>query len=124
MKEFRFINDQAYREFVGLPGGVRRRFATSLNAAALDQGLPEQDYVEGDNVSTKMLSGSGMKGVVQLSINGKPAYRVVYCAKFGERLYVLHSWTKTAEGRDKAAMETLEKRYKAMLAELREEGLI
>jgi len=125
VKEFRFINTQSLKEFKDLPDDVRTEFADALNAMAGDQGdLTPDEYRTGQGVAYKLLKGSGMRGVTQLSINGSPAYRVVYCAKFGNRLYVLHSWTKTAVGSDKKALNTLAGRWKELLSELRTAGLI
>jgi len=55
-------------------------------------------------------------GVIELIENGSPAFRCVYCAKHGDKVYVLHAFTKTTNGVDKAAMETVKERYKAMMA--------
>lgn len=56
--------------------------------------------------------GKNVKGVIELKINGSPAYRVVYVAKFNNTLYMLHAFTKTSEKADKQALDTAVKRYK------------
>jgi phage-related protein len=109
-KQFEFINKQAKKEFLALPNEKRKRFSDSLNVIAGDQGdLTPELYREGDAVRSKVLKGA-FSNVTQLSINGKPAYRTVYCAKFNNTVYILHSWTKTSEGTDRKAMTTLKHR--------------
>lgn len=56
--------------------------------------------------------GRNIKGVIELKINGSPAYRVVYVAKFNNTLYLLHAFTKTSNKADKQALNTAVKRYK------------
>lgn len=59
-------------------------------------------------------------GVIELIKNGSPAYQVVYCAKYSDTVYVLHSFTKTTNGVNRNAMETVKMRYKEMMATVRE----
>jgi phage-related protein len=56
--------------------------------------------------------GKNVKGVIELKINGSPAYRMVYVAKFNNTLYMLHAFTKTSEKADKKALDTVVNRYK------------
>lgn len=44
----------------------------------------------------------------------------MYCAKHLDTVYVLHAFTKTTNGVDRAAMDTVKKRYKEMMAIVRE----
>ncbi len=60
----------------------------------------------------KHLSGIG-PGVIELIENGRPAYRAVYCAKYEDTVFVLHAFTKTTNGVDRAAMKTVDERFKA-----------
>ncbi len=60
--------------------------------------------------SSKALNGLG-KGVFELRKNGRPAYRLVYTIK-DDTIYVLHVYSKTADGTPKAHEETIKKRYK------------
>jgi phage-related protein len=62
-------------------------------------------------------------GVIQLSINGSPAYRVVYSVKYANRLDILHSWAKTSNHLDRPAMDVIKIRYQEMLNELIRDGL-
>ena len=63
------------------------------------------------------LEGIGA-GVIELKINGSPAFRCVYIAKFPDSVVVLHSFEKTTNGVDRQAMKTVEKRYKELKAEI------
>lgn len=52
-------------------------------------------------------------GVIELKINGSPAYRLVYSTKFTGKLVVLAARPKTTEGRDKKLIEAVTSRLKA-----------
>lgn len=110
MKSFRFINKQSLKEFKSLPEHVQRRFALDLTAICQDK-EPFSKF--------KHLTESVGIGAIELIENGRPAYRTVYVAKFAEAVYVLHSFTKTTNGVDRKAMATAQKRYKAMLSEIK-----
>ena len=108
MKEFRFINKQALKEFKALPSHIQKRFALDLNAVC--QGKePFSKF--------KHITESVGVGAIELIENSRPAYRTVYVAKFEEAVYILHSFTKTTNGVDRKAMATAKKRYKDMTAE-------
>lgn len=108
-KKFAFVNDAAEREYKALPKDVQTQFGTSLRAVQ-DNKKPflQIDY----------LSDIGA-GVIELKINGSPAFRCVYIAKYLDTVIVLHSFEKTTNGVDKQAMKTVEKRYKELQSELR-----
>ena len=108
MKQFAFVNDAAEREYKALPKEAQREFGTSLRAVQDDKKpfLP-----------IRFLSSVGA-GVIELKINGSPALRCVYIAKFVDTVIVLHSFEKTTNGVDRQAMKTLEKRYKELQSEL------
>lgn len=57
------------------------------------------------------------QGVFELKINGSPAYRCVYIAKFADTVFILHSFEKTTNGVDVRAMDTARKRYKLLRQE-------
>jgi phage-related protein len=99
------VSDAALRAFKKLPKDVQEDFAKAL-----------QDVMEGRKPSMqfKPLNGLGknIKGVIELVINGSPAYRTVYVAKYNNTVYLLHAFTKTTNGVDKPAMEVVVKRYK------------
>lgn len=125
MREFLFVNQRAYREYLAIPQPARDQFGVTLNSIAGDQGtLPRDQYYSGDGVAAKPLKGLGKPiHVIQLSINGSPAYRVVYCVKYANRLYILHSWAKTTNHVDRPAMDVIKTRYQEMLNELIRDGL-
>lgn len=108
MRQFAFVSDAAEREYKALPKEVQQEFGTSLRAVQ-DNKKPF--------LPITLLKSIGA-GVIELKINGSPAFRCVYIAKFFDTIFVLHSFEKTTNGVDKQAMKTLEKRYKELKAEL------
>jgi phage-related protein len=111
MKELHFINKQAKKEFDNLPDHIREQFATDLHAIRQDS----RPFSE-----IKSLTDSVGIGAIELIENGRPAYRTIYVAKFANRVYVLHAFTKTTNGVDRQAMKTAKSRYKLMSQELDE----
>lgn len=109
MKEYRFINKQALKEFKALPDHIQRRFALDLHAVCQGK-TPFSKF--------KHLTDSVGIGAIELIENGRTAHRTIYVAKFEEAVYILHSFTKTTNGVDRRAMDTAKKRYKAMLSEI------
>ena len=105
MKKVRFVNNQSLKEFRGLPDVTKKRFSLDLKAIQQNK-IPFSKF--------KHLKESVGIGAVELIENGRPAYRTIYVAKFGNTVYVLHSFTKTTNGVDRKAMATAKKRYKAM----------
>ena len=108
MREYRFINKQALKEFKALPEPLQKRFAFDLHAVCQGKDPFSKFTHIGDSVGV---------GAIELVENGRPAYRTVYVAKFEEAVYILHSFTKTTNGVDRKAMATAKKRYKNMVAE-------
>lgn len=108
-KVFKFINATAKKAFLSLPDEVRKQFAADLQA--VQSGKPPFS-------AFKDISASVGAGSIELIENGSPAYRVVYCAKFLNTVYILHAFTKTCNGVDQAAMKTAAKRFKDMTAEV------
>jgi phage-related protein len=108
MKKFAFVNDAAEREYKDLPKDVQSEFGTSLRAIQEDK----KPFL-----AITPLTSIGA-GVIELKINGSPAFRCVYIAKFGDTVFVLHSFEKTTNGVDRQAMKTLEQRYKELKIEL------
>ncbi|MGK7879048.1 MAG: type II toxin-antitoxin system RelE/ParE family toxin [Crocosphaera sp.] len=108
MKKFAFVNDAAEREYKDLPKNIQQEFGTSLRAVQ-DNKKPFLPIRPLKNIGP---------GVIELKINGSPAFRCVYIAKFIDTVIVLHSFEKTTNKVDKQAMKTLEKRYKELKLEL------
>tara|TARA_Y100000310_G_C20676401_1_gene813326 strand:+ start:2596 stop:2925 length:330 start_codon:yes stop_codon:yes gene_type:complete len=91
------------KEFDQLPDKVKKRFAASIDA--IRKGLDPY-------LALSPLTKSVGKGVYELKINGKPAYRCVYIAKKEDAIHLLHFFTKTTNGVDTKAMKTAQKRLK------------
>ena len=108
-KKFAFVSDAAEREYKALPQDVISEFGISLRAIQEDK----KPFL-----TIKTLDSIG-KGVIELIINGSPAYRCIYIAKYMDTVVVLHSFDKTTNGVDKQAMKTGKQRYKTLMAELR-----
>jgi phage-related protein len=108
MKKFAFASDAAEREYKDFSKEIQQQFGTSLRAIQDDKKpfLPIQP-----------LESIGA-GVIELKINGSPAFRCVYIAKFLNTVFVLHSFEKTTNGVDRKAMKTVQKRYKELKSEL------
>ncbi len=108
MKQFAFVSDAAEREYKDFPKEIQQQFGTSLRAIQDDKKpfLPIQP-----------LSSIGA-GIIELKINGSPAFRCVYIAKFLDAVFVLHSFEKTTNGVDRKAMKIIEQRYKGLKSEL------
>ncbi len=95
----------AQRELNKLPKSAKEDFAKAL--FDVQQGrTPSMEFKPLNNL------GKNIKGVIELIINGSPAYRTVYVAKFNNTVYLLHAFTKTTNGVDKKAMDVVVKRYK------------
>lgn len=106
-----YVNSAAKRAVRDLPNDVAIDFLNDLAFFAAGKN-PRSDF--------KSLSSIG-SGVIELIENGSPAFRHMYCAKYLDTVYILHAFTKTTNGVDRAAMATVEKRYKEMMAIVREE---
>jgi phage-related protein len=110
-KKFKFVNEASMKEFMDLPKEVKSQFGSDLNAVQQNK-KPFSSF--------KDISSSVGQGSIELIENGSPAYRTVYCAKYLDTVYILHSFTKTTEGVDRQAMKTAENRYKMMMEEVRD----
>lgn len=110
VKNFAFVSEAARREYMALPENVRHEFGVSLRAVQENK-KPFLDITS--------LSSSIGPGVIELKINGSPAFRCVYIAKFENTIFVLHSFEKTTNEVDKKAMKTLLDRYKELKIELK-----
>ncbi len=109
-KKIVYVSTAAKRAVQDLPKNIATDFLNDLNFVAAGK-TPRSAF--------KPLTTIG-PGVIELIENGSPAYRLIYCAKHLDTVYVLHAFTKTTNGVDKAAMDTLKKRYKEMMEIVRE----
>jgi phage-related protein len=110
-KPIRFVNSAAKKALLKLPDAVKIDFLNDLTfvAAGKEPRSPSKHLPE---------LGAG---VVELIENGSPAYRAVYCAKYLDTVFILHAFTKTTNGVDRKAMDTVKQRYKEMMQIVREE---
>ena len=100
--KFAFINKSAEHEYNDLPQSVKNTF--QLDFTALKAGSKPFSKIESLNTVGK--------GSFELKINGSPAYRCVYVAKYNDTVYILHSFIKTTNGVDRQAIKTASSRYK------------
>lgn len=109
MKNFAFVNEAAEKEYRNLPRAIQRQFGASLSQIQFDD-RPFVDLAPLNSVG---------QGVYELKIQGSPAWRCVYIAKFAETVFVLHSFPKTTNGTDKKAIKTCQLRYKELIKQLK-----
>ena len=108
MKKFAFVNDAAEREYKGLPTHIQDEFGKDLRRI---------QYGQDPELVIRHLNSVGA-GVVELKINGSPAFRCLYVAKYLDTVVVLHSFTKTTNGVDRQAMKVAEQRFKELKADI------
>jgi phage-related protein len=108
MRQFAFINEAAEREYKDLPECIQDEFGKDLRRI---------QYGETPSLPIKHLASVGA-GVIELIINGSPAFRCLYVTKYEDTVIVIHSFTKTTNGVDQHAMKVAEQRLKALKAEL------
>lgn len=100
VREFVF-HGSAQNDLSDLPESIRDRFSVALTA--VQHGLEP-------TIAFRHLHVSKGKSAIELKINGRPAYRVVYTTKRSGKVDVVYAGKKTAQGTDTAMMETVEKR--------------
>lgn len=97
VKEVKFANKQSLKAFKDLPDDPRHAFSTQLESVVAHGYHP--------TIGSDTLPGQ----TIELKVNGRPAYRCVYKV-LDDVIVVLHSFTKTAQGRDKKNLKTVETR--------------
>ncbi|CAK17845.1 type II toxin-antitoxin system RelE/ParE family toxin [Pseudomonas entomophila] len=113
MRKFAFVSTAAEREYKDLPQDVQDDFGKDLRRIQYGQ-----DPVR----PIKSLTDSVGAGAIELIINGSPAFRCVYVAKYADMVVVLHSFVKTTNRSDRHAMQVAEDRLKELKLELRKMG--
>ena len=108
MKQFAFINDAAEREYKDLPEDIQDEFGKDLRKIQFGQD---------PKLPIEHLSGIPVSAI-ELKINGSPAYRCVYVAKYLDAVIVLHSFVKTTNGVDRPAMKVVKDRAKELKTQL------
>ena len=110
MRKFEFVNEAAKREFLALPKAVQKQFGLDLQAVQI--GLAPYSR-------WKHLTETVGAGAIELIENSDLAYRSIYCAKYAQTVFILHSFTKTTNGVDRKAMALASERYRLMLIRLK-----
>ncbi|VAW67451.1 hypothetical protein MNBD_GAMMA10-879 [hydrothermal vent metagenome] len=105
IKKFGFVSDAAEDEYKALPADIKHEFG--INLRALQNNRKPFMLV-------KPLSSIGT-GVMELIINGSPAWRCIYIVKYLDAVIVLHSFSKTTNGTDRPAMKLATQRYKKLM---------
>ena len=113
MKKFAFVSGAAEREYKKLPDNIQDEFG---------KGLRRIQYGNNPELPISHLENVGA-GVIELKINGSPAFRCLYITKYIETVIVLHSFTKTTNGVDQQAMNLATQRLKILKAELKADGV-
>ncbi|NIF26341.1 type II toxin-antitoxin system RelE/ParE family toxin [Pantoea sp. Tr-811] len=113
MRKFAFVSAAAEREYKDLPQDVQDDFG---------KGLRRMQHGQDPERATKALSESVGAGAIELIINGSPAFRCVYVAKFADMVVVLHAFVKTTTRVDRYAMQVVEDRMDEFRHELRKMG--
>ena len=95
----------AKKEFNALPEEHQISFMHNLNlvAAGMDPTL-KIDHLE-----------SVGPGVIELKINGRPAFRCIYYNKLPRQVVVIHATPKTTNGPDPKILDLAKKRLKTYL---------
>ena len=92
------------KELEAIPKPKRDQFLLSLEMVAM--GLEPA-------LAHEKLKSAG-DGVVELKINGRPAYRCMYVRRRNGDVVVLHVTAKTTEGQDKKLVKTTSQRLKQL----------
>ena len=97
--------DQAVlKEMQAIPAAKRDQFLLSLR-------LVQQGSFPALNHEKLKSAGTG---VIELKINGSPAYRCMYAVKKNGDVVVLHVTSKTARGQDRQLIMTTSQRLKRL----------
>lgn len=100
MKELRFVGT-SLDDLAQFPAGAKR--AAGFELWQVQNGLDPSDW--------KPLNEVGI-GVREIRIHVAGAWRVLYVAKFGEAVYVLHAFRKKAQRTSRSDIELAAKRYR------------
>lgn len=112
MKGFGFVSDAAEKEYRAFSKETLQVFGTSLRA--IQEG--KRPFIP-----IRHISESVGIGAIELIIQGSPAERCVYVAKYENTVFVLHTFEKTTNGVDRKAMKVAKGRYKELMAELKKQ---
>lgn len=102
VKELDFPNKSAEKAFFkDLPQEHRNSFLAELML-----------IMQNEDPAMEIEHIAGTKGVIELKINGSPAWRCVYYNKDPEKVWVLHAFKKTTNGADKKNIDLAKERLK------------
>ena len=93
------------KQMKALPAAKREQFLLSLEMVRMR--LPPA-------LRHEKLKSAG-NGVIELKINGSPAYRCMYVVDKNGDVVVLHVTSKTARGQDRQLIKTTAQRFKRLL---------
>ncbi|WP_328799409.1 MULTISPECIES: type II toxin-antitoxin system RelE/ParE family toxin [Rhodococcus] len=101
------VHGTALEDLRGFPDAVRRRCGYQLDR--VQQGVEPTDW--------KPMVGVG-SGVREIRVrDGSGAFRVIYVAKFADRVVVLHCFQKKSQKTSAADVATAKKRYQQVIAD-------
>lgn len=103
-KEIRWIGS-AYDDLLGFPAKARQQAGFQLGK--VQAGLEPEDWKPFDEV------GAGTREIRLRDADG--TFRVMYVAKFGEAVYVLHCFQKKTQATSLKDKRTAEARYRAIV---------
>jgi len=90
----------------GLPGLAKGRIGRQI--LRLQDGMAPDDW--------KPMPSVGL-GVSEIRVRAEGAYRVIYVAKFGESIYVVHAFEKKAQRTPQADIELARARFRTLVNE-------
>lgn len=98
-----YFSPAVRREVADLSESIRDQFLASLEKVShgVDPFLP-----------VRALQGKEAKGILELKINGRPAYRLLYTLTFSGFVVVLAARIKTKNGKDQQLIEVAASRLK------------
>ena len=101
VKPVKFSNKQSKKAFEELPDGPRKVFSGEL------------DDVIAHGIHPTIPHDSLPGKVMELKVNGRPAYRCVYKV-LDDLVIILHSFKKTTQGPDRKNLKTVETRLASL----------
>ncbi len=107
MKQLQFVNDAAQEETRELPLAIRKAIGFQLQR--VQRGEMPEDFKPMKSV------GAGVYEIRAGDEHGNNVGRCFYVAKFGDTVWVLHSFIKKAPKTPKTDLEIGIKRYKELL---------
>ncbi|MGX2089660.1 type II toxin-antitoxin system RelE/ParE family toxin [Xanthomonas axonopodis] len=98
------IGKAQQKELARFPKSIRNEFLDNLGLVELGL-VPAMEH--------EKLKAAG-KGVIELKIQGSPAYRCMYVVRKNGDVVVLHSKRKTTQGQDRQLIATTAERLKQL----------